>query len=67
MQTELKIQGMTCQMCVEHVTKALQSTPGVRAAQVDLENESAVVEGEDYDAGQLLAAVAEEGYEAQIS
>lgn len=66
MKTQLKIEGMTCQMCVQHVTRALQSTPGVSSAQVDLENKSAVVEGENYDVGQLLAAVDEEGYKAKV-
>jgi copper chaperone len=65
MKTQLKIDGMTCEMCVRHVTKALQSTPGVSAAQVDLQNKSAVIEGESYDINQLLFAVAEEGYEAR--
>jgi Au+-exporting ATPase len=63
--TDLKIDGMTCEMCVQHVTRALRSTPGVSAAQVDLQNKSAVVEGENYDVNQLLDAVAEEGYEAR--
>jgi copper chaperone CopZ len=64
MKTQLKIEGMTCEMCVQHVTKALQSTPGVSTAQVDLQNKSAVVEGDNYDTDQLITAVVEEGYEA---
>ncbi len=66
MKTQLKIEGMTCEMCVAHVTKALQSTPGVSSAQVDLQNKSAIVEGDNYDVNQLIAAVDEEGYEAKI-
>jgi copper chaperone CopZ len=47
MQTvELKIQGMTCGGCVKHVTKALQSVPGVAHVDVDLVSGRARVEGE---------------------
>ena len=66
MQTTLKIEGMTCEMCVQHVTKALQSTPGVSRAAVVLDTDSALVEGDSFDNDQLLAAVREEGYGAQV-
>ena len=66
MQTKLNVEGMTCQMCVQHVTNALQSTPGVTKAEVNLENKSAVVEGDNFDNNQLVEAVREEGYEAQV-
>lgn len=33
---KLEVQGMTCGECVKHVTKALQSVPGVGRIQVDL-------------------------------
>ena len=61
----LKISGMSCGACVGHVTKALQSAPGVSSAVVDLESQSARVEGQSLDAAQLIAAVEEEGYQAQ--
>ena len=68
MQTlNLKISGMSCAMCVEHVGRALQTTPGVQSAVVDLESHSARVEGENLDLEQLKAAVEEEGYEAEIA
>lgn len=66
MQTKLKIEGMTCEMCVQHVTKALQSTPGVSQAAVVLETDSAIVQGDNFDNNQLIEAVREEGYGAQI-
>lgn len=66
MKTNLTIEGMTCEMCVQHVTEALQTYPGVSAARVDLQNKSAVVEGDNYDVNQLLSAVEEEGYEAEL-
>lgn len=65
MEINLKISGMSCGACVGHVTKALQSVPGVSSALVDLESKSARVEGENLDLKQLQAAVEEEGYSAQ--
>ena len=67
MQTKLNIEGMTCQMCVQHVTKALQSTSGVSKAEVNLETKSALVEGDNFDNDRLIEAVSEAGYTAQIS
>ena len=68
MQTlNLKISGMSCGACVSHVTRALQSAPGVQSAVVDLASQSARVEGENLDVEQLKAAVEEEGYEAQAA
>lgn len=66
MQTQLNVEGMTCGMCVQHVTKALLSTPGVSKAEVNLETKSAIVQGDDFDNNQLVEAVREEGYEAQV-
>ena len=64
--TQLKVTGMSCGMCVEHVTKALQSVPGVREAEVDLTSGSATVRhDEDAEVEAMVEAVAEEGYEAQ--
>lgn len=64
---DLKISGMSCGACVNHVTKALQSAPGVQTAVVDLASQSARVQGENLDAEQLKAAVEEEGYQAQTT
>jgi copper chaperone len=65
MQTTLKITGMTCGHCVAAVTKALQKVAGVEHAEVTLEPGQAVVDGNaDNDA--LIAAVKEEGYEAEL-
>ncbi len=36
MKTELKIEGMHCQMCVKRLTDAFQQVPGVRSAHVTL-------------------------------
>lgn len=66
MQTTLKIEGMTCETCVKHVTNALESTPGVSRAAVVLETDSALVEGDNLDNDQLIEAVREEGFGAQV-
>ena len=39
----LAVQGMMCGSCVETITNALQSTPGVKQCEVDLSTERAVV------------------------
>ena len=67
MQTQiLDVEGMSCAACVGHVTRALQALDGVQTAEVSLTDKRAVVA---YDparvqVGQMIAAVAEEGYEA---
>ncbi|HEX8551562.1 MAG TPA: cation transporter [Abditibacteriaceae bacterium] len=64
--TQLKVDGMSCGKCVEFVTKALQSVPGVEVARVDLESGRAEVEG-DTPVAQLVHAVEEEGYTASAA
>ena len=64
MKTTLKIEGMSCEHCVRHVTQALKDVAGVSAASVNLKDKSALVE----HAGQvsleaLKRAVVEAGYE----
>jgi len=61
----LHIVGMTCQMCVKHVTKALQGAKGVSEVEVKLEPGTARV---TYDTGlagldAFKLAVSEAGYE----
>lgn len=65
--TKLKISGMSCDHCVRAVGKALAQVPGVeRVVEVSLERGEAVVEGQPA-VEQLLAAVAEEGYQAELA
>ena len=55
---DLGVGGMTCDDCVVHVTKALESVPGVERASVDLASRRAVVEAKpDVSAAALSAAV----------
>jgi len=63
-ETKLKITGMSCGHCVAAATKALEAVPGVEKAEVTLEPGAAVVHG-TAELAALIAAVAEEGYEAE--
>ncbi len=68
MTIELNVEGMMCQHCVAHVTKALSDVQGVTDVAVDLDAGTAtvhVVEGTDSTA--LCAAVAEEGYPCKVA
>lgn len=65
--THLKVTGMNCGACVNHVTGALQSVPGVQSARVDLAAGSAAVQHQaGTTASQLIEAVTAEGYAAQV-
>ena len=55
------VEGMMCQNCVKHVSKALNGLPGV-TAQVDLESKTATVTGDVSDDA-IREAVTEAGYE----
>lgn len=60
---ELDITGMTCDACAGHVSKALLSVPGVRAAEVSYPQRTARVSGATtLDRGLLAAAVRAAGY-----
>ncbi len=64
MKKELSIEGMMCQNCVKHVTRALEGIPGATDVDVSLEDKKATVsvpEAVTDDA--LKAAVADAGYE----
>ena len=62
MEKVIAIEGMMCQHCVAHVTKALTNVDGVENVTVSLENNNATVTGTADDAA-LTAAVADAGYE----
>jgi copper ion binding protein len=59
------VKGMTCDNCVQHVTKAVREIAGVRDVKVDLASNSAKVEGE-FDDAKIIEAIEEEGYEAAV-
>jgi len=64
METTLKVTGMTCMHCVGAVKKALEQVPGVTSAEVSLDPGQAVITG-SADSATLVAAIKEEGYEAE--
>lgn len=66
MKTTLKITGMTCQNCVNHVRSALNSVAGVEAATVGLATGTAVVSGQT-DELELMMAVRDQGYDAKVA
>ena len=62
----LNVQGMSCDACVRHVTRALEGMRGVNHVDVSLKEASATVE---YDAAKvdlqaLQAAIGDAGYRA---
>ena len=59
----LKIEGMMCQHCVAHVTKALQAVEGVSDVSVSLDEKQATVTADPALAETLKKAVADAGYE----
>ena len=61
--------GMTCNHCVNAVTKALQRLDGVISVSVSLENSSAelVYEEETITVEQMKKAIVEEGYSTDAS
>lgn len=62
MKKVMTIEGMSCGHCVMRVTKALEETPGVSSAKVNLLDGRASVEGEDLDSNLLRGAVIKAGY-----
>ncbi len=62
---QFTVKGMTCDNCVNSVTKALKGVEGVRAANVSLADERAQVtyDAEKTSTEALKAAVKEAGYE----
>jgi copper chaperone CopZ len=59
------VKGMTCDNCVQHLTKAVREVAGVRSVKVDLASNTADVEG-DFDDAKIIKAIEEEGYEAAV-
>ncbi len=64
----LKIEGMTCNHCVHTVQQALSAVPGVKSAEVSLDQKQAVVQSEGpLDFNAVEKAVEEEGYKASLA
>jgi mercuric reductase len=64
----LKIDGMTCAACAEHVKQALEKVPGVRSAAVSWSKALAdVTVDEEVSRDTLAAAVMQAGYRARVA
>jgi copper chaperone len=63
----LKVEGMSCDHCVQAVMGALRRVPGVQRADVDLGAGRATVDYDETSTGPraLANAVMDEGYTAQ--
>lgn len=61
----LKVKGMTCMGCVASVKRVLQAVDGVKAVEVSLEREQAMLQYDNTVTGpdRFKAAVEEAGYE----
>ena len=64
MKTVLRIEGMSCAHCVQHVKESLKAVADVKSVEVSLAGKSAEVEhGDKASLAALTAAVSEAGYE----
>lgn len=63
---EIKVDGMTCNGCVDKVKTTLEKVDGVKSAEVSLESNSAVVlyNGSKTEEGKLKEAVNSTGFKA---
>lgn len=63
---ELKVSGMSCGSCVNHIKQALQPLTGVEQVDVDLRGGTVKVSGPvEGGADKIAAVLAEEGYPSQ--
>jgi len=58
----LKVEGMTCDTCVEKITTELQKVDGVKKVTVDLEAGQATIEHEDASFASLSSAIVKAGF-----
>ncbi|MEK4033290.1 heavy metal translocating P-type ATPase [Methylocystis sp. IM3] len=64
---DFNVRGMTCASCVSHVEKALEGTPGVESASVNLATERVDVSlAPGADPAALVKSVADAGYEPVV-
>jgi copper chaperone len=59
-----QVPGVSCQHCVNAITKEVSALPGVQRVQVALDNKTVTVEhGEQVNTDQIVAAINEAGYD----
>ena len=63
----VRVEGMTCDSCVERVEKAIRATPGVVSASVNLATKRAEVTFSGVpDIAAVIAAIGVAGYECMV-
>lgn len=60
--TTIKITGMTCHHCKANVEKNLKNIPGIDSVLVDLENQTAKIQGDSINLERIRQTVEELGY-----
>ncbi|MDB5995243.1 MAG: copper resistance protein CopZ [Pseudomonas sp.] len=60
------VQGMSCGHCVKAITEAVQAKDPAASVRIDLAAKEVGVESA-LTAEQVIAAISEEGYEAQVA
>jgi len=65
----IKISGMSCNHCVQHIENALQQSRGINRARVDLSAEKAYIEYDSSEINEetLLQVIKDSGYEGILS
>lgn len=64
MRRKIKIEGMSCNHCVNHVTEALSEIDGVKNVNVNLDEKYAMVDVDNSDLENAIKfAIDEAGYE----
>ena len=63
---KLKVSGMTCSHCVEHVQKAVSGCVGVQSVEVKLKGGQVVVKGINFLRQEVMEAIEKLGYTAKV-
>lgn len=61
-----RVDGMTCDHCVQAVTNEVSGVDGVQSVEVDLESKRVTVVGTAVDTGSVMSAIDEAGYDAEL-
>ena len=62
-ETVIRVDGMMCQHCAAHVTKALSAVKGVSAVSIDLDAKTATVTATaEFDLADAKKAITDAGY-----
>lgn len=63
MKKRIRIDGMSCDNCVRHVTVALKDLDGVSEVDVRLDKKQAIIFAEEIQDQDIIDAIEEVGYE----